>query len=216
MRLHKTGQTLKKAVIFDLDGTLYRTETSFYPAIRIFLNRYDLTVPVTSFLNGFIGEPGHVFVKWIESLSIDKPVKQLLHEFDDVELDFVKRNGELYDDVINVLKRLSQAGFGMGVCSNGSSKYINLIITKFDLAQYMEIVKYPLNSNSTKPVMLAEIKDALRPDIGYMVGDRYHDIQAADANGFISVGATYGYGKDDVRDADHTIDNFAQLLDIVL
>ena len=29
-----------KLVMFDLDGTLYRTETSFFPAVRRFADRY--------------------------------------------------------------------------------------------------------------------------------------------------------------------------------
>ena len=46
------------------------------------------------------------------------------------------------------------------------------------------------------------------------VGDRIHDIEAAKENDILSVGALYGYGKDEPKKADVTINKFSDLLNI--
>lgn len=57
-------------LIFDLDGTLYRTETSFTPAAAQVLQAFSLRVPPDEELHAFIGEPFDVFLEWLEHLRL--------------------------------------------------------------------------------------------------------------------------------------------------
>ena len=47
-----------------------------------------------------------------------------------------------------------------------------------------------------------------------VVGDRYHDIEAAKNNGGIAVGCSYGFGRKEVEKADILISSFEELLSI--
>ena len=49
-----------------------------------------------------------------------------------------------------------------------------------------------------------------------IVGDRFHDFEAARANHGLAVGCTYGFGRDEVKKADIQISNFEDLLSIFL
>lgn len=194
-----------KLIVFDLDGTLYVSESSFLPALRQFLARYDRPQPSDEFLISFIGEPDHVFGAWIETLNINRSTDELLREFDRIEAEAVKQNGCLYDSVAEILEWLKDKGFTMAICSNGSGWYVDLILGKFNLRDYFIIVKTPRTKSETKSVMLQDIKNALKPSVVYMIGDRKHDFTAARQTGYLFIGAAYGYGGDEINDADFTI-----------
>ncbi|MHA2040136.1 MAG: HAD family hydrolase, partial [Promethearchaeota archaeon] len=48
-----------------------------------------------------------------------------------------------------------------------------------------------------------------------VVGDRYHDIEAAKTNNGIAVGCKYGYGRKEIEKADVVISSFIELLSIL-
>jgi len=204
-----------KLIVFDLDGTLYVTESSFIPAMRQFLGRYNRPVPSDKFLYSFVGEPDHVFGKWIETLNIEKPADELLREFDEIEAEAVKQKGYLYDSVGEVLEWLKERCFTMVICSNGSGWYIDLILDKFDITRYFALLKTPRSKTETKSVMLSDITATVTSDISYMVGDRKHDISAARQNDYISIGAAYGYGGDEIKNADFVITDIKEIKTIL-
>lgn len=49
----------------------------------------------------------------------------------------------------------------------------------------------------------------------YMIGDRYHDYQAASHNGFTSIGALYGYGDDEPYKADFQVSSVREIKEII-
>lgn len=202
-------------VIFDLDGTLYKTETSFVPAVREFLRTHQKQLHQSENLMKLIGEPTWVLVEWLKSLNIDQPLNLLRQEFDRLELDSVRQYGELYDATRTVLEHLSLAGSTLGICTNGRRPYIDTILNKFDIKRHFSLVRYPQDREDTKNIMLSRIKSEFSTMKAFMIGDRFHDIEAAKVNGFVAVGAGYGYGGEEVNDADYIIDDLAQLVDII-
>ncbi len=179
-----------KLIVFDLDGTLYISESSFVPAVKEFLERHNRPLPPIEFIYRFIGEPDHVFEEWLETLKIDAPLKELFREFDDLERDAVIRDGCLYDSVAETLEWLTNK-------------------------DYFITLKTPRSKDETKTVMLRDIAEAVKPSISYMVGDRIHDITAAREAGYISVGAAYGYGGEEIKDADYIISHLKEIKGIL-
>lgn len=202
-------------VIFDLDGTLYRTETSFFPAVDLLFKAHRMTRQSAVRLEKFIGEPMHVFIEWIKSLEIEASEEELVHEFDMLEIEEVKRRGELYPGVKSVLSELSGKGATLGICSNGQARYIEAVLGYFKIRSFFSIISYPERRNQTKAVMLKEIKRRYAPRKAFMVGDRIHDIRGARSAGFISVGVEYGYGLEEIQEADYIINALPELLNIV-
>ena len=204
-----------KLIIFDLDGTLYDTATSFIPAIKMFLNKYGIDVPSDEELYSFIGEPELVFVEWIKSLQIESTNEDLIAEFDRLEREAIISDGKLYDVVGEMLNELNLAGYRFGLCSNGPQWYIELILKKLDIGRFFDIVRFPETEIDNKPEMVAEIVDRLKPEKVFMVGDRVHDLTAAKANNLAFVGVSYGFGREEISRADHLVNSVPELKELL-
>ncbi len=202
-------------VAFDLDGTLYRAETSFIPAIKRLLVEHSIAPPSDRFLYSFIGEPGHVLDDWLRTKPFDAPIEEVSRALDAYEFEAVDAYGELYDGVEDVLSYLHAGGHSLALCTNSPFEYAGRILHKFGISKYFSHVSTRISRCETKSTMLRGIKEKANPDKGYMVGDRIHDLRAARDNGFFSVGALYGYARDEAQDADFTIENIAELLGII-
>ena len=202
-------------VVFDMDGTLYDTDSSFVPAVRTFLERYDKPMESVEVLHKLIGEPTHVFVEWVKSQKIDADLKEVLAVFSKLERNGIDRHGKLNPYVIETLSTLKHRNVKMAICSNGSHRYVNKIINKFRLDRYVAWVRTPREKKETKGIMLRDLKDAVRPDRAFMVGDRIHDIDAASQAGLIPVGALYGYGQEEMHSSPLRIRAISDLIKIL-
>ena len=200
-----------KLIMFDVDGTLYRTETSFFPAVRDFAARYGFPAPDENFLRGFIGQNGSEWRSWLEGLNLGKPVDQLAAEFDMIERERVAQGGELYPGADTVLRTLAEAGWVLGVCSNASAWYPELILTKADVRDLFRIIRVPSRPDETKTMMLCEVWNETHPERCAMVGDRENDMQAAYAAGFAAIGASYGWAPEELGRADVCISDIREL-----
>jgi HAD superfamily hydrolase (TIGR01549 family) len=200
-----------KLIMFDVDGTLYRTETSFFPAVSDFAARYGFPAPDENFLRGFIGQNGREWRSWLEGLNLGKPVDQLAAEFDMIERERVAQGGELYPGTESVLRTLAEAGWVLGICSNASAWYPELILTKADVRDLFRIIRVPSHPDETKTMMLCEVWNETHPERCAMVGDRESDMQAAFAAGFAAIGASYGWAPEELGRADVRIDDIREL-----
>ena len=198
-------------IMFDVDGTLYRAETSFFPAVSDFAARYGFPAPDENFLRGFIGQNGAEWRSWLEGLNLGKPVDQLAAEFDVIERERVVQGGELYPGTESVLRTLAEAGWVLGVCSNASAWYPELILTKADVRDMFRIIRVPSHPDETKTMMLCEVWNETHPERCAMVGDRESDMQAAYAAGFAAIGASYGWAPEELGRADVRIDDIREL-----
>ena len=200
-----------KLIMFDVDGTLYRTETSFFPAVSDFAARYGFPAPDENFLRGFIGQNGREWRSWLEGLNLGKPVDQLAAEFDMIERERVAQGGELYPGTESVLRTLAETGWVLGICSNASAWYPELILTKADVRDLFRIIRVPSHPDETKTMMLCEVWNETHPERCAMVGDRESDMQAAFAAGFAAIGASYGWAPEELGRADVRIDDICEL-----
>jgi len=209
-----------KMIIFDLDGTLYQSESSYISAVKDIFKQhgnYDSLIKKydDSFLYRFIGEPAHLFNKWLSGVFAKDMLPVILKEFDSFEIDNVIQNGVLYEDVEDVLKWLQENDFEIYLCSNASKIYLETVMKKFNLEKYFLEFHIPELKNDTKINMIWKILSRIKPDIGFVVGDRKHDIDAARENKLISIGASYGYGGEEVKEADFTISKITEVKNIV-
>ena len=198
-------------IMFDMDGTLFRTETSFFPAVREFAGKYGFSQPSDDFLRGFIGKTGEEWKAWVESLHLGKPTNELDQEFDTLERRYVNTQGQLYPGVPDVLRTLAANDWHLGICSNAPPWYPELILTNAGVRDLFDLVRVPKRSGETKPMMLCEVWNELRPERCAMVGDRSDDMQAALAGGFFAIGAVYGWAPEELDLADVRIHDIAEV-----
>jgi phosphoglycolate phosphatase len=198
-------------IMFDMDGTLFRTETSFFPSVREFASRHAFPVPDEEFLRSFIGQSGGKWRAWLEQLQLGQSTQELASEFDLLEQEYVKTQGELYPGAADVLRALALDGWKLGICSNASGWYPEMILTRAGVRDLFMVIRVPSRPDQTKAMMLCEVWNELRPERCAMVGDRADDMQAAYAGGYFAIGAVYGWAPEELELADVRIHNIAEI-----
>ena len=200
-----------KLIMFDMDGTLFRTETSFFPSVREFASRHAFPVPDEAFLRSFIGQSGSEWRAWLEQLQLGRSTQELASEFDLLEQEYVKTQGELYPGAADVLRALALDGWKLGVCSNAPGWYPEMILTRAGVRDLFTVVRVPSRPDQTKAMMLCEVWNELHPDQCAMVGDRADDMRAAYAGGYFAIGAAYGWAPQELELADVRIHEIAEI-----
>jgi phosphoglycolate phosphatase len=200
-----------KLIMFDMDGTLFRTETSFFPSVREFAHRHAFPAPDEEFLRGFIGQSGSEWRAWLEQLRLGSSAEELASEFDLLEQEYVKSQGELYAGTTDVLRALALDGWKLGVCSNAPAWYPEAILTRAGVRDLFTVVRVPSRPDQTKAMMLCELWNELHPEQCAMVGDRADDMRAAYAGGYFAIGAVYGWAPEELELADVRIHDIAEI-----
>ncbi|MGB9666422.1 MAG: HAD family hydrolase, partial [Candidatus Cryosericum sp.] len=198
-------------IMFDMDGTLFRTETSFFPSVREFASRHGIPTPDEEFLRGFIGQNGTEWRAWLSQLNLDMSVPELAAEFDLIEQEFVRNQGELYPGAVEVLTALASDGWKLGICSNAPAWYPEAILTRAGVRSLFTVIRVPTRPDQTKTMMLCDVWNELHPEHCAMVGDRADDMQAAYAGGYFAVGAVYGWAPEELERADVRIHDIADV-----
>jgi len=210
---HPTTDTL---LIFDMDGTLYRTESSFLPAIRGIYSRYDVEYPGDEVLLKAVGEPYGWLLDWMASEGFPQDTAILTPEITQAEYDSARRNGQLYPGVEETLRSLKAAGHRLAICTNGGADYVDVILGRFGFGSLFDAIKTYAEDGRSKVEMVGELLDRFHPSRAYMIGDRYHDFEAGRANGCTVVAVTYGFAQDwTTADIDLRLDRFADLAGII-
>ena len=203
-----------KLVIFDLDGTLFRTETVDVVAINraLVVNGYKSKYEseILSVIGMTLDEACISLINSSDLKIIDKLKKDIIN----FEKDEVLKYGKLYEGVIESLIRLKNLGFTLCICSNGNEVYIKQVSKKFRFNKIFCEISFNDNKLS-KSERVAIIKDKYKADKFIMVGDRTSDIEAARENNGISIGVTYGFGKDEPLSADYVARDIKDVENII-
>lgn len=209
---------MAKAVVFDLDGTLWNATSVAIPAFREVLAALGISSVTDDELANTLGYPLHEI--WDMLLPDGK--KYLADEADRLmeatEARLLEQGyGKPFPGVPETLVFLRELGYKTFICSNCQPGYLKFTPDHLRIGHLFD-ERYCAGQfeGLTKVEMVALIKE--RHDIteGYMVGDRFHDVEAGKANGLVSVGCTFGTGQaHELKQADHVISSFVELKDIV-
>ena len=204
----------KKLIIFDLDGTLYKTEEVSVPALKEAFSSFGIKLSEETILNQF-GEPTEQIIEnLVPKEKIDQ--KELIEKaIAQKESELIPMKATLYQGVENLLKILTDRGHKLAICSNGRNDYIEEVLETTSIMKYFASIKAHTDDKS-KADRIKELLSEFSVDDAVMVGDRYHDIEAAESASVKSVGALYGYGGEEAKKADFVIEEPGELLSIVL
>jgi phosphoglycolate phosphatase len=182
-------------LIFDLDGTLFRTETVTIPAVQRGFSEFGLPVPSEEEVFAFIGRPHSDFQDWIRSKCNQGRATELVATVDRLELELVSVTGELYPSIVETLESLCLVVESMALCTNGHETYVKRVIATHRLEPFFDIVRFRRSSADSKPTMVRELLAQLFSRPAMVIGDRHDDIAAAHENGIQAIAALYGYGS---------------------
>ena len=181
-------------LIFDLDGTLYQTESSFLPTMRAVYDAYGCDAPKDTRILSLIGEPFDGFLDWLVGQGLSRNRAELAQVIARHERESIDRNGRLFTGAFETLKTLKQQGHLLAICTNGDRLYAGAVLRRFHLAELFDAIQTLEDNARTKADMINELRRSLPHRSAWMIGDRYHDLEAGRDTGCTVVAASYGYG----------------------
>ena len=191
---------MRKCVIFDLDGTLTRSEEGIWNCVKYAANKLGFPEPDAPTLRKFIGPPlGYSFREYMgmDEAMAEKAVETYRERYNVVGL-FENR---VFPGIRRLLRTLKQEGWYIGIATGKPQKTSERVVAHFGLDKFVEKICGPTADHRADKIDL--IKNALPegwdPQIDdiWMVGDRKFDVEGAIGAGVKSIGVGYGYGSEE-------------------
>ncbi len=217
------GGLMTKAIIFDMDGTLFQTNLILEPALATTFDvlrdkgLWQEDTPIEKYRE-IMGVP--LPVVWetlcpMHSLGIREESNSLFH----VKLIEQIRNGKgaLYPNAEQTLAALAER-YKLFIASNGQKEYLQAIVDTYQLERFIK------GTYSIQSIASGHKSDLVRKVIvengiqqGAVVGDRSSDIQAAHDNQLLSIGVRFDFAQEtELQRADIVIDDLKDLLQVQL
>lgn len=197
---------MKQAVLLDLDGTLADSRPGIEACFRHMLAEMGHDPAVVGDITRAVGPP------------IGQSIGMLLAKYGDDRVDLgltIYRaryttvgiyECSAYPGIPEMLAALTDAGRTLCVATSKRRDFAQRVVDYLDIRKYLPRVygALPGGGLDDKKDLLAEILrvEGYDPLKTVMVGDRLHDIHAAQANSLRSIGALWGYGGEaELREA---------------
>ncbi|MFW9903750.1 MAG: HAD family hydrolase [Candidatus Thorarchaeota archaeon] len=209
-------------IIFDFDGTLHRGEKSslpiFHDCLQSLYEKYQIKEKYPSdeiILSQFGKQANEIYPSLLKTTD-PKIISTFEKCVEEAEVQgFMEGKGELYPKVETTLLTLKKRQYRLALCTNARTDYFEAAVERFKLNRYFdELVAAGLYPGKDKTWMVSKIITTLDTRHFAVVGDRFHDIQAAKNNGGIAIGCEYGFGRKEVEKADIQIARIEELLGI--
>lgn len=204
----------RNIAIFDLDGTLHYTEKALVPAIRMAMTDLGFPPAPPEDINSLYGEPLEVFCRKLLNDNGDN-CRAFRDGIRRHQKNTLPESGELYPGILKMLQEVSSLGFILAICSNAGMDYIELVTGSLSIRRMFSMLQ-GRDGSASKTERVKEIIRITGSKLAVMVGDRYHDIEAAFENGIPAIGCAYGYGgPDEMENADFVVKSPSEIAGIL-
>ncbi len=208
--------------VFDLDGTIADTLHDIADAVNYGLEKLGCPVHSYEKYKKFVGNGAGVLCE--RALPDDRKSEsgELLKIFKDFYSKHYLEKTEIYPDIRECLKRLSENGVTLAIATNKPEdtaiKIISELLPQIDFVKILggceERPKKP------DPAIIREIlKDLPEENTVFMIGDSNVDIETAKNSGIISIGCAWGFrGIRELKNAgaDYIAEKVSDIADIIL
>ncbi|MFS0634835.1 HAD hydrolase-like protein [Mesobacillus foraminis] len=212
-----------KALIFDMDGTLFQTDKILEHALNDTFNHlrsqnlYHSATPINKYRE-IMGVPLPTVWKILLPNQTDVVREQTDAYFLTRLIENIRRgNGALYPHVKEIFSFLKEKNCSIFIASNGLTHYLNVIVDYYQLGEW---VTETFSIQQVNTLDKADLVKAIIKKHGIktaaVVGDRLSDIHAAKQNGLAAIGCNFDFAREDeLAQADYVIDDMIQLKDIL-
>ena len=209
----------KKAIFFDLDGTLTDSGEGIINCAILALEHFGLPIPTRQEMRVFVGPPlDQTFIKHGGPADkTDEAIRVYRSRYTTIGL----FENFPYPGIPEMLETLKNQGHRLFVATSKPEAMSVQILEHFGLAHYFDLICGATmdGTRSHKADVIAYLLSQVdRIDDTIMVGDTAYDVIGAKAHGIPTIGVAWGYGLvEDMKNAGATTiaETPAQLIELL-
>lgn len=213
-----------KYILFDLDGTITDPFEGISNCVIYALDSFNITVEDKSSLSSFIGPP--LFDQFkafcgFDDAQAEKAVAKYRERYSKTGW----KECTLVNGTRELLQKLKAAGKTTALATSKPECFAVPILEYFDIAKYFDFIggaELDHNGRNSKSEIIKYVLENLKitdKSTVVMIGDRFHDIEGAKANGIASIGVLSGYGSEEElssHGASYIAENMRKVADLIL
>ena len=206
-------------VLFDLDGTLTKSEEGITRSALYAAEKMGFTGFTKEQFMAFIGPPLYASFQKVCGMTPEQAEEAILiyrSRFSTIGW----AENEVYPGIAQLMRSLKKNGAKIAIATAKPQEFAEKIAKKFGFAPYLDAIVGPAfgNKHESKAAIVKKAMDLLG-GTSVMVGDRCFDIDGGKVNGIDTIGVVYGYGTREELEtagATYVVDTVAQLTDVLL
>lgn len=201
---------MKKAILFDLDGTLWDSAVGVCKAWNIVLERNGMAPELTvEKIHSMMGKQMDVIAAILFPQHTKEEQTALIDECAEEEAKVLSQTGgTLFPQLEETLKTLGEK-YTLGIISNCQSGYIETFFAAHGLGKYFADIECFGNNGFSKGENIALVVKRGEFDKAIYVGDTQGDFEGAVHAGLPFVHAAYGFGT--APEAQYSINAITEL-----
>ena len=213
-----------KVVMLDFDGTTACTVHAIYHAAKRMLNEYGYEIEKDVVYKNFGLALPYSFYCFAGVESFDEATsQQMIVDYNRIYQAEAEQLIELFDGVAETLDTLKKAGVKIVIASNNVHPVLERQLANLGIRQYIDDIVAVEDVENVKPapdIALEVLRRCnIKADEAIVVGDSTYDMDMGREAGCDLCGVSYGGHTTEMlreKGAKHIIDNFSELVKIVL
>ena len=186
-----------QTVIFDIDGTLLKSDRGVMNALKYTTEKMGVPYPSAEIRQKFIGPPLHYNFHDLMGMN-EADTARAIDLFNEYYLPIGVFESELYPGIMKLVTDLFDQGARVCIATAKSKPMADRVVAHFGLTPYLACMETKADEQPTgdKKVLIRQILEdtGAKPEEAVMVGDTGFDAEGAFQNRMPFIGVTYGYG----------------------
>ncbi len=222
VQIDKKGFTMKyKAIIFDMDGTIISTDSTWEQATKHMLKTKGFLSDeecknIMPMLKGASLYSTCNFIK--KTFNTPESLEELIEEKQRLAFSKFKKEAQLIEGFDTFHKKLVKLNLKTAIATNSNQKTLNQVMQHLPLDTFFKHHIYSIDQVGKIPkpnpdiYLFAAAQLGINPKLCIAIEDSRHGIAAAKAAGMFCIGINTGKDRQALAQADHIIDHYDELV----
>lgn len=186
---------MEKAIIFDLDGTLWNTSKEIEQVWKAVAQNYNIKVNEET-IKKIMGYTKNEIIEYLFKGN-NNDGNEFITKCQEKENKYlIKNGGHIYKNTLETIKKIS-LNYDLYIVSNCQSGYIEAFLKYYDIEKYFRDYECSGNTGFSKEKNIKIVLERNNILKSVYVGDTVKDFESAKKNGLPFIWAEYGFGKCD-------------------